>query len=277
MSDPKWLKNKDQWILSYEFNDASRKTPYPKVGDHINSWLIIGAWVDKRDTLKAYRVLCEGCNYTTVEYMKIDNLKFSGSKQCRWCAANASSKMQAYDCTIYFRETYGLERGRKLAQLYGKRFERPHSDGQPAPRFYEPWKTDYRAFAEYIVALPNFDKWPEYSLDRINAYGPYEPGNLRFATFNEQQRNKKDTIYIEFDGVEIPLTRFTELALGPEYKGSEAANLIRNSYNRGCSTNQIIEELANKVRANEWTKDDPTRKHFVRWYNARKSQYSGPK
>jgi hypothetical protein len=32
---------------------------------------------------------------------------------------------------------------------------------------------------------------PEYTLDRINVLGHYEPGNVRWATWSEQNRNRR--------------------------------------------------------------------------------------
>jgi len=47
----------------------------------------------------------------------------------------------------------------------------------------------FPAFLAYIGLRPG----PDYSLDRIDVNGNYEPGNVRWATRSEQQRNKRPT------------------------------------------------------------------------------------
>lgn len=271
MSEPKWLKDKDSWVLSESFVQKPCKAPHPKVGDQISSWLILGVWVNSHGTLKAFRVQCKGCG-SVIECIPYQSLKSGNSTQCKDCANKERNQAKVLDSTRYFNETYGEERGRKLTRLYGKRFEHPRH-GKPGPKFYGPWKTDYKAFAKYLVALPDFDQWPELSLDRIGTNGAYEPGNLRFTTIDEQMSNRTSTHFIEFNGAEVPLADFVKLVLGPRYHGSKPYGWI--SVRRSQSAEQIIEALANKVRLSKsrpstWP-DGPTKTHFIRFYNERKT------
>jgi hypothetical protein len=59
--------------------------------------------------------------------------------------------------------------------------------GAQGVTLYEPWKTDFEAFRAHIGPRPS----PKHSIDRIDPYGNYEPGNVRWATTTEQNRNHR--------------------------------------------------------------------------------------
>ena len=62
---------------------------------------------------------------------------------------------------------------------------------------YEQWVNDYTLFKEWMLTnlgeRPTTDsnkRGDNYSLDRINNDGNYEPGNLKWSTFEEQSNNR---------------------------------------------------------------------------------------
>jgi hypothetical protein len=65
------------------------------------------------------------------------------------------------------------------------------------------WKNSYTSFKEYVMNLPNVpdninDKGRiNYQIDRINNNRNYEPGNVRWATLEEQARNMSSNITIK--------------------------------------------------------------------------------
>lgn len=59
------------------------------------------------------------------------------------------------------------------------------------------WKTDFTAFVADMGLKPG----PEYSIEREDVDGNYEPLNCRWATMEEQAQNKRNTVRIEIDGV----------------------------------------------------------------------------
>jgi hypothetical protein len=52
------------------------------------------------------------------------------------------------------------------------------------------WRNDPKAFIDYVTRLPHHGE-PGRSIDRIDNDRGYEPGNVRWATFSEQMRNRR--------------------------------------------------------------------------------------
>ena len=59
------------------------------------------------------------------------------------------------------------------------------------------WRDDFSAFLHYMGTRPSeshsLDRWP-------NPKGNYEPGNVRWATIDQQNNNRQSNRNIEFDG-----------------------------------------------------------------------------
>ena len=58
------------------------------------------------------------------------------------------------------------------------------------------WRESFVAFYEDMGPRPG----PEYSIDRIDNDGNYEPGNCRWATKKQQGRNKRNNRIVVFNG-----------------------------------------------------------------------------
>jgi len=69
------------------------------------------------------------------------------------------------------------------------------------------WRNNYATFHEYISKLENFGM-SDYTLDRINNNGNYEPGNVRWATKIEQNSNTRNNRYIEINGITKTLSQW---------------------------------------------------------------------
>ncbi len=70
-----------------------------------------------------------------------------------------------------------------------KNFKQHHDYGGRGITVYEPWITSFPSFLEYIGPKPEPKKL--YSLDRKDNNRGYEPGNVRWATKEQQTANKR--------------------------------------------------------------------------------------
>lgn len=57
------------------------------------------------------------------------------------------------------------------------------------------WAESFEAFYEYMGKRP-----PGMTLERLDVNGHYEPGNCKWATPSEQARNRRSSIYTDWNG-----------------------------------------------------------------------------
>src|SRR5262249_33794008 len=58
------------------------------------------------------------------------------------------------------------------------------------------WLKSYEAFRDYMGPRPS----PTHSIERIDNSAGYKPGNVRWATQEEQLRNRRNTLMINYHG-----------------------------------------------------------------------------
>jgi hypothetical protein len=79
--------------------------------------------------------------------------------------------------------------------------------GGQGVKVHPAWQRDFKAFLADVGARPSskhsLDRWPDPA-------GDYAPGNIRWATAAEQNRNKRATRYYEFRGERLALPEIAE-------------------------------------------------------------------
>lgn len=100
----------------------------------------------------------------------------------------------------------------------------------------EEWK-------EYI----NFYNWSmqngygdSVSIDRIDVNKSYEPSNCRWVTDKEQQNNKRNTIYVEYNNKEYTLSDLSEIT-------DIKRETLEMRYIRGDRGERLIRQLRKRI------------------------------
>ncbi len=63
-------------------------------------------------------------------------------------------------------------------------------------RVCDEWRKSFSVFLAHVGPKPS----PSHSIDRIDPNGHYQPGNVRWSTPKEQQRNRRDNRNLTFNG-----------------------------------------------------------------------------
>ena len=106
----------------------------------------------------------------------------------------------------------------------------------------ERWHIFENFYADVSI-LPHFGE-PGYTLDRIENDKDYEPGNVRWATPAEQNRNYSRNIKIEYNGEEMTLAEAAE-------KSGIAYPTLQGRYRRGKRGDELLKTVGNYNKKNK--------------------------
>lgn len=95
------------------------------------------------------------------------------------------------------------------------------------------WRDDYAAFREW-AEKSGYEE--HLTIDRIDVNGNYCPENCRWITQKEQCRNKRKTVYVEYNGERKPLVEWCE-ELGLKYR-----TIYGRIHSRGWTVERSFEE-----------------------------------
>ncbi len=150
------------------------------------------------------QVLCQ-CSCGSFKVIEEGNLRRGDTKSC-----GCFRKERMASLTL----THG-QGGTKRTKLYRawesmrRRVKDPIRYPSYVGRTVAPEWNSFEAFRDYIEA--NLGPCPEgHSLDRIENEKGYEPGNLRWASYQVQVRNRKSTLFLTARGEKKSLADWSE-------------------------------------------------------------------
>lgn len=92
-------------------------------------------------------------------------------------------------------------------RCYNKKCNEYRLYGERGITVCDRWLESFENFFEDMGLAPT----PNHSIDRINVNGIYEPSNCKWATQQEQNRNKRNTIYINYNNETHDLKTWCEI------------------------------------------------------------------
>jgi len=106
-------------------------------------------------------------------------------------------------------------------------------------KVHSSWMDDFDQFIRHIGPKPT----EKHTLDRIDRNGNYEPGNVRWATWTEQARNRSNNRIVEFKGQSMVLIEAAELS-GIPYK------TVKMRVAKGWDTDRALTQPVDKRKSN---------------------------
>ena len=167
------------------------------------------------------------CDCGMEKRVRIDHLKSGATRSCGCLRSEITSKAKTTH------GMYGTKENRAWLNMKD-RCNNPNHDNYPhyggrGITIFPEWNQSFQAFYDYIGDAPS----ARHTIDRIDTNGNYEPGNVRWATWAEQQVNRTDTEYIEIRGISLTPRQWCELA---DHKFSNYRSRVR----RGCDKIEAI-------------------------------------
>ena len=130
------------------------------------------------------------CSCGALLTVRRDKLTGGKTRSCGCLHADVTGQIGKERCTTHG-QTNSVE---YRAWYHAKARTGPGAKGAHRRNYYlrgirmcQEWRDSFPAFLEHVGTRPG----PDYSLDRIDNDGHYEPGNVRWATAQQQNLNKR--------------------------------------------------------------------------------------
>lgn len=163
-----------------------KRAPNNKTGK--SRWLCLCDCGTKKiilaDSLKSHKTISCGC-YRQKVCGKNAIIKH-GKTNTRLFNIWSSMKARCYRSTVKCYKDYG---GRGI-------------------RVCDEWVHDFQSFYQWSMENGYAD---DLTIDRINVNGNYEPANCQWATYQQQENNRRNTVYLDICGCRKSITEWAEM------------------------------------------------------------------
>lgn len=204
-------------------------------GTRIGKLMILG--VDGRDDLFRRKMRCRcDCGNEVIVYEF--NLKRSHT-HTRSCGCHRKEVLsRGSKNSISHGETCGGKDSKEYLAWIGMRV-RCHDESSPGWSNYggrgivvcERWKDSFSQFLDDMGRAPS----SKHSVDRIDNQGNYEPGNCRWATVEQQQRNRRNNRLVTHEGLTLSIIEWVE-------RTGISHQTIRNRLKHGWTIQRTLTE-----------------------------------
>lgn len=153
----------------------------------------------ERDKDYRDRWICEcSCEKKTMRSFWLYDLHRGKVKSCGCISReNAYNTKHGLSHSPLYKTWIGIK-----TRCFDKNKKRYKDYGGRGITLYAEWVNNAKAFIDYVSKLQNYGK-ENFTLDRINNDGNYEPGNLRWASKSQQVQNTRYSVFSEEDILEI--------------------------------------------------------------------------
>ena len=114
-----------------------------------------------------------------------------------------------------------------------------HNYGGRNISMFPNWAESFVEFYNYVSLLPHYDD-ENYTLDRINNDGNYEPGNVRWIKREMQSRNTRRNIFVDYNGIKMLLVDVAKIT-GINY------NTLQNRMKRGDTGDKLFRPVKKRI------------------------------
>lgn len=168
---------------------------YDLVGQHINHLTVISKYGKSKDNRILW--LCK-CDCGNEAYITTSNLLNGHNKSCGCLHGRNMIRTKERLYSIYkCMKTRCFYNSHKSYSNYGGR----------GITICKEWLDDFMNFYNWAIDNGYDDN---LTIDRIDTNGNYEPSNCRWVTMKEQERNRRNTIWIYYNGQTKPLAQWAE-------------------------------------------------------------------